>query len=66
MRDFEKVKTALTHPNNKYEHLKPLHNLLENFVRLYPVWKFTEYYRELSRLYMDLDSKLIDEKFKTK
>lgn len=66
MRDFDKVKAALLNPDNRYEHLNPLHRLIDNFVRLYPTWKFAEYYRELMSIYGDLDSKLIDEKFKIK
>jgi len=62
MRDFDKVKSALLNKDNKYEHLKPLQKLIENFVRLYPTWKYGEYYRELWRIYVELDDRLIDEK----
>jgi hypothetical protein len=66
MRDFDKVKSALNHDGNRLHHVKPLRKLIDNFVNLYPIWKYTEYYRELTNMLFDLESRLIDEKFNDK
>lgn len=63
MRDFDKVKSALMHKENKLHHIQPLRRMIDNFIRLYPVWKYAEYYRELNSMLFDLESRLMDKKF---
>lgn len=66
MRDYGYVKRALENPENKHEHIGPLHNLISNFRKKWNDYKFAPYLYELRDIWLSLDERLFAEKLENK
>jgi hypothetical protein len=66
MRDYDYVKRALENPENKHEHIKPLHNLILNFRKKWNDINCSKYLYSLTDIWNALDEKLFEEKLNSK
>ena len=63
MRDYDKVKAAIKHPNNKKEHIQPLQNLISLFYHKHGFGIY-EYIKDLNDQLSELNERLFDEHIK--
>jgi hypothetical protein len=65
MRDFDKVKSAINHPDNKHHHMRYVHNLIFLFAKKHG-FACRDYRYALETEYHIVSDKLFEEKLNNK
>jgi hypothetical protein len=65
MRDFDKVKAVINHPDNKHCHMAPIHNLIFLFSKKYG-YDCYEYRNSLQNEWENVNDRLFEEKLKNR
>lgn len=66
LRDYDYVKGVIENPNNRYENINSIHNLIVNFRKKWNDIKWKEYLYDLRDRWLELDERLFEEKIKIK